>query len=267
LATGSYRVLARSYRPTRISELIGQDALARTLKNAFASGRIAHAFLLCGIRGVGKTTTARIIARGLNCTGPVGTGGPTPEPCGVCPSCTAIAEERALDVIEMDAASQTGKTDVLELIEGAQFAPIAARYKVFILDEVHMLSEKAWNALLKTVEEPPPYVKFVFATTEARRVPITVLSRCQRFDLRRVEPEILTLHLVAVCAKEAVTAEAEALALPRARCAIRSRSSIRRSRSPMGRSPPRRSARCWASPTARSWSSCSRRCSPASPGW
>ena len=208
-----YRVLARAYRPTRLSALIGQEALVRTLKNAFASGRVAHAFLLSGIRGVGKTTTARIIARGLNCTGPDGQGGPTPEPCGVCASCQAIDEDRALDVIEMDAASQTGKEDVLELLEGLQFLPSSSRYKVYILDEVHMLSSKAWNALLKTVEEPPPHAKFIFATTELRKVPITVLSRCQKFELRRVEPEELAAHLAGICAKEGVTVAPEALAM------------------------------------------------------
>ncbi len=208
-----YRVLARAYRPTRLSALIGQDALVRTLKNAFASGRVAHAFLLSGIRGVGKTTTARIIARGLNCTGPDGSGGPTPEPCGVCASCAAIDEDKALDVIEMDAASQTGKDDVLELLEGLQFLPSHSRYKVYILDEVHMLSPKAWNALLKTVEEPPPHAKFVFATTELRKVPITVLSRCQKFELRRVEPEELADHLAGICAKENVAVSPDALAM------------------------------------------------------
>ncbi len=208
-----YRVLARAYRPTRLSALIGQEALVRTLKNAFASGRVAHAFLLSGIRGVGKTTTARIIARGLNCTGPDGQGGPTPEPCGVCASCQSIDEDRALDVIEMDAASQTGKEDVLELLEGLQFLPSSSRYKVYILDEVHMLSSKAWNALLKTVEEPPPHAKFIFATTELRKVPITVLSRCQKFELRRVEPEELAAHLAGICAKEGVTVAPEALAM------------------------------------------------------
>ena len=208
-----YRVLARAYRPTKLSALIGQEALVRTLKNAFASGRVAHAFLLSGIRGVGKTTTARIIARGLNCTGPDGQGGPTPEPCGVCPSCRSIDEDRALDVIEMDAASQTGKDDVLELLEGLQFLPGSSRYKVYILDEVHMLSPKAWNALLKTVEEPPAHAKFVFATTEVRKVPITVLSRCQKFELRRVEPEELAAHLAGICEREAVAVGAEALAL------------------------------------------------------
>ena len=213
LPPAAYRVLARAHRPTRLSALIGQEALVRTLKNAFASGRIAHAFLLSGIRGVGKTTTARIIARGLNCTGPDGQGGPTPEPCGVCPSCVAIDEGRAVDVIEMDAASQTGKEDVRELLEGLQFLPGFARYKVYILDEVHMLSSSAWNALLKTVEEPPPHAKFVFATTEVRKVPITVLSRCQKFELRRVEPERLAEHLAEICATEGVAAGPEALAV------------------------------------------------------
>ena len=206
----SYRVLARAYRPTRLSELIGQEALVRTLKNAFASGRVAHAFLLSGIRGVGKTTTARIIARGLNCTG---ADGPTPEPCGECPSCRAIDEDRALDVIEMDAASQTGKADVLDLLEGISFVPTSSRYKVYILDEVHMLSDKAWNALLKSVEEPPPHCKFIFATTEVRKVPVTVLSRCQRFELRRVDAATLVRHLQAVCQREGVAASEQALGL------------------------------------------------------
>ncbi|MFO1049608.1 MAG: DNA polymerase III subunit gamma/tau [Geminicoccaceae bacterium] len=211
LSPAAYRVLARAYRPTRLSALIGQDALVRTLKNAFASGRIAHAFLLSGIRGVGKTTTARIIARGLNCTGSDGQGGPTPEPCGTCPSCVAIDEDRAVDVIEMDAASQTGKEDVRELLEGLQFLPAFARYKVYILDEVHMLSGSAWNALLKTVEEPPPHAKFIFATTEIRKVPVTVLSRCQKFELRRVEPEALASHLAGICEREGVEVAADAL--------------------------------------------------------
>lgn len=209
----SYRVLARAYRPQKLSELVGQEALVRTLQHAFATGRIAHAFLLSGIRGVGKTTTARILARGLNCTGPDGRGGPTPEPCGVCASCRAIAEDRSLDVIETDAASHTGKDDIQDIVEGVQYAPIASRFKVYIFDEVHMLSEKAWNSLLKTVEEPPPHVKFIFATTEIRKVPVTVLSRCQRFDLRRVEPERLVAHLQAICAREGIEAEERALAL------------------------------------------------------
>ena len=209
----AYRVLARSYRPTRLSELIGQEALVRTLGNALASGRVAHAFMLSGIRGVGKTTTARIIARALNCTGRDGTGGPTPEPCGVCPSCVAIAEDRSLDVIEMDAATHTGIGDIREIVGTVAYGPTASRYKIYIIDEVHMLSTQAFNGLLKTLEEPPPHVKFVFATTELRKVPVTVLSRCQRFELRRVDPGVIAAHLAAVCAKEKVEAEAEALAL------------------------------------------------------
>ncbi len=187
--------------------------MVRTLEHAFRSGRIAHAFLLAGIRGIGKTTTARIIARGLNCTGADGRGGPTTEPCGTCESCRAILEERSLDVIETDAASHTGKEDVREIIEGVKYAPSASRFKIYIFDEVHMLSDKAWNSLLKTVEEPPPHVKFIFATTEIRKVPVTVLSRCQRFDLRRVDGERLVAHLREICIKEKVNAEPRALAL------------------------------------------------------
>lgn len=211
--TAPYRVLARTYRPTRLSELIGQEILVRALTNAFASGRIAHAFLLSGIRGVGKTTTARIIARALNCTGADGQGEPTPEPCGVCSSCQAIAQDRPLDVIEMDAATRTGIDDIREIVDSVRYAPAASRYKIYIIDEVHMLSEKAFNGLLKTLEEPPPHAKFVFATTEARKVPITVLSRCQRFDLRRVEPETLQSYLQKICEKEGIDAEPNALAL------------------------------------------------------
>ena len=189
----AYRVLARKYRPQDFTGLIGQEALVRTLKNAFAMGRIAHAFMLTGVRGVGKTTTARIIARALNCIGPDGKRKePTIQPCGVCEPCVAIAESRHVDVQEMDAASRTGIDDVREIIEGVRYAPASARYKVYIIDEVHMLSKQAFNGLLKTLEEPPPHVKFVFATTEIRKVPVTVLSRCQRFDLRRIEtPELV----------------------------------------------------------------------------
>ncbi len=208
-----YRVLARTYRPQKLSELIGQDALVRTLTNAMATGRVAHAFLLSGIRGVGKTTTARIIARGLNCTGPDGQGGPTPEPCGECGSCRSLAEERPLDVIEMDAATRTGIDDIREIVDAVRYAPTASRYKIYIIDEIHMLSEKAFNGLLKTLEEPPPHAKFIFATTEVRKLPVTVLSRCQRFDLKRVEAPVLEAHLARIAGVEQIEAEAEALGL------------------------------------------------------
>ena len=183
--TTPYRVLARKYRPARFADLIGQDAMVRTLTNALESGRLAHAFILTGVRGVGKTTTARIIARALNCVGPDGQGGPTPAPCGQCEPCVAIAQDRHMDVVEMDAASRTGIDDIRELIEGVRYRPVSARTKVYIIDEVHMLSRQAFNGLLKTLEEPPAHVVFIFATTEIRKVPVTVLSRCQRFDLRR----------------------------------------------------------------------------------
>ena len=208
-----YRVLARKYRPTVLSELVGQDVLVRTLSNAFQSGRIHHAFLLTGVRGIGKTTSARIIARALNCTGPDGKGGPTINPCGVCDNCRAIADDRHVDVIEMDAATHTGVDDVRALTEGARYAPVAGRAKVFILDEVHMLSKQAFAALLKTLEEPPPHVTFIFATTESRKVPLTILSRCQRFDLRRLEPDVMAQHLGNVAKKENVPVEQGALAL------------------------------------------------------
>ena len=208
---GAYRVLARKYRPRGFDELIGQEALVRTLSNAISSGRIAHAFVLTGVRGVGKTTTARIIARALNCVGSDGTGGPTIAPCGVCNNCTAIAEDRHVDVIEMDAASRTGIDDIRELIEGVRYKPVSARYKVYIIDEVHMLSRQAFNGLLKTLEEPPEHVIFVFATTEIRKVPVTVLSRCQRFDLRRVERELLAPHFRAIAEKEGVQIEDAAI--------------------------------------------------------
>jgi DNA polymerase-3 subunit gamma/tau len=209
-----YRVLARKYRPADFTGLIGQEALVRTLSNAFATGRIAHAFMLTGVRGVGKTTTARIIARALNCIGADGKGKePTIQPCGVCEPCTSIAESRNVDVQEMDAASRTGIDDIREIIEGVRYAPVAARYKVYIIDEVHMLSKQAFNGLLKTLEEPPPHVKFVFATTEIRKVPVTVLSRCQRFDLRRIESAELAAYLGTLAQKEDVKIEDAALAL------------------------------------------------------
>jgi len=207
----AYRVLARKYRPTTFDDLIGQDALVRTLRNAFAMNRIAHAFMLTGVRGVGKTTTARILARALNCTGPDGTGSPTPDPCGVCENCKAILADRHPDVVEMDAASNTGVDDVREIIEATRFKPLSARIKVFIIDEVHMLSRNAFNALLKTLEEPPPHVKFVFATTEIRKVPVTVLSRCQRFDLRRVSVAELSAHFARIAGLEAIAIAPDAL--------------------------------------------------------
>ncbi len=208
-----YRVLARKYRPSDFDALIGQEALVRTLSNAFGAGRIAHAYMLAGVRGVGKTTTARIIARALNCVGADGTGGVTISPCGVCEQCVAIAEDRHLDVIEMDAASHTGVDNIRELLDGVPYRPAIARFKVYIIDEVHMLSEKAFNALLKTLEEPPEHVKFIFATTEVRKVPVTVLSRCQRFDLRRIEAEVLETHLGRIVAQEKVQATPAALRL------------------------------------------------------
>ena len=208
-----YRVLARKYRPIDFAGLIGQDALVRTLTNAIKTGRLAHAFVLTGVRGVGKTTTARIIARALNCVGPDGKGGPTIEPCGVCDQCRAIAEDRHVDVLEMDAASRTGVNDIRELIEGVRYRPTSARFKIYIIDEVHMLSTAAFNALLKTLEEPPEHVKFIFATTEIRKIPITVLSRCQRFDLKRVEMEVMAEHFTKIAAKENAEIEPGALAM------------------------------------------------------
>ncbi|WP_372841448.1 DNA polymerase III subunit gamma/tau [Phaeovulum sp.] len=208
-----YQVLARKYRPASFADLIGQEAMVRTLRNAFATDRIAHAFILTGVRGVGKTTTARIIAKGLNCIGADGNGTPTTEPCGVCEHCRSIAEGRHVDVLEMDAASRTGVADIRDIIESVQYRSASARYKVYIIDEVHMLSNNAFNALLKTLEEPPPHVKFIFATTEIRKVPVTVLSRCQRFDLRRIEPEVMIAHLTAIAAKEGAEIAPDALAL------------------------------------------------------
>ncbi len=210
---GAYRVLARKYRPSTFDQLIGQDSLVRTLTNAITSGRLAQGYMLTGVRGVGKTTTARLIAKALNCIGPDGKGGPTPTPCGVCVNCTAIAEDRHVDVLEMDAASRTGIDDIRELLEGVRYRPVSARYKIYIVDEVHMLSDKAFNALLKTLEEPPEHVKFIFATTEIRKVPVTVLSRCQRFDLRRIDAAKLHSLFREIGAKESAEIDDGALAL------------------------------------------------------
>ncbi|MFC5566714.1 DNA polymerase III subunit gamma/tau [Rubellimicrobium aerolatum] len=209
----AYRVLARKYRPETFADLVGQEAMVRTLRNAFKAGRIAQAFILTGIRGTGKTTTARIIAKGLNCVGPDGQGGPTTDPCGTCVHCRAISEGRHVDVLEMDAASRTGVGDIREIIESVRYRAAEARYKVYIIDEVHMLSTNAFNALLKTLEEPPEHVKFIFATTEIRKVPVTVLSRCQRFDLRRIEPEVMMGLLRRIAEAEGAGIEDGALAL------------------------------------------------------
>ncbi|HEU4518950.1 MAG TPA: DNA polymerase III subunit gamma/tau [Microvirga sp.] len=211
-AGSAYRVLARKYRPRTFEDLIGQDAMVRTLSNAFETGRIPQAWMLTGVRGVGKTTTARILARGLNYETEAGGGAPTIHMPGLGLHCEAIIESRHVDVLEMDAASHTGIDDVRQIIDGIRYAPVTARYKVYIIDEVHMLSEKAFNAFLKTLEEPPPHAKFVFATTEIRKVPITILSRCQRFDLRRIDADRLVRHLARICGLEGVAATEAALA-------------------------------------------------------
>jgi len=211
-AATPYRVLARKYRPSTFAELIGQEAMVRTLSNAIQSGRLPQAWMLTGVRGIGKTTTARIIAKALNCTGRV-EGDKTIEPCGVCDACRAIAEDRHVDVQEMDAASRTGVDDIREIVEGVRYGPVSAKYKIYILDEVHMLSKNAFNALLKTLEEPPPHTKFIFATTEIRKVPVTVLSRCQRFDLRRIESAQLAAHFTRLAGLENASAEDEAIKL------------------------------------------------------
>ncbi len=208
-----YQVLARKYRPETFADLVGQDAMVRTLKNAFEADRIAQAFIMTGIRGTGKTTTARIIAKGMNCIGLDGNSGPTTDPCGKCEHCVSIAEGRHVDVLEMDAASRTGVGDIREIIDSVAYRAASARYKIYIIDEVHMLSTSAFNALLKTLEEPPAHVKFIFATTEIRKVPVTVLSRCQRFDLRRIEPEVMIALLRKIAGLEGAEITDDALAL------------------------------------------------------
>ncbi|KQM77458.1 DNA polymerase III subunit gamma/tau [Sphingomonas sp. Leaf22] len=213
LVSQPYRVLARKYRPQTFSQLIGQDAMVTTLGNAIKRGRLAHAFLLTGVRGVGKTSTARLIAKALNCIGPDGQGGPTIDPCGVCEPCRAIAEGRHIDVIEIDAASNNGVDSVREMTEAVRYSAVSARFKIYIIDEVHMMSTPAFNALLKTLEEPPAHVKFLLATTEVHKVPVTVLSRCQRFDLRRIPADLLAGHFARVVEAEGVEAEPEALQL------------------------------------------------------
>ena len=213
ISASPYRVLARKYRPQTFAELIGQDAMVKTLANAIERDRIAHAFLLTGVRGVGKTSTARLIAKALNCIGPDGQGGPTITPCNICEPCRAIAEGRHIDVIEMDAASHTGIEDIREIIDAVRYTPVSARFKIYIIDEVHMLSKQAFNGLLKTLEEPPEHVKFFLATTEVNKVPVTVLSRCQRFDLRRIPAEKLADHFAEVSKAEGVDVEPEALGM------------------------------------------------------
>jgi DNA polymerase-3 subunit gamma/tau len=223
-----YQVLARKYRPETFTDLIGQDAMVRTLENAFKADRIAQAFIMTGIRGTGKTTTARIIAKGMNCIGPNGSDGPTTEPCGQCENCIAIMAGRHVDVLEMDAASNTSVNDIREIIDGVHYRAATARYKIYIIDEVHMLSNSAFNALLKTLEEPPKHVKFIFATTEIRKVPVTVLSRCQRFDLRRIEPEnmITMLRKIARCEKAEIADDALALIIRAAEGSARDATSL-----------------------------------------
>ena len=208
-----YKVLARKYRPDNFDSLIGQDALVRTLTNAIALNRLAHAFILTGVRGVGKTSTARILAKGLNCIGLDGNSDATMHPCNQCEPCKSIQLGQHVDILEMDAASHTGVDDIREIIDGSVYRPVSARYKIYIIDEVHMLSKNAFNALLKTLEEPPEAVKFIFATTEIRKVPVTILSRCQRFDLRRVPLDLLITHLSKIAAAEKINTEPEAIRL------------------------------------------------------
>ena len=262
-------MLARKYRPATFDDLIGQDAMVRTVSNAFETGRIPQAWILTGVRGVGKTTTARILARALNYQLPDGSiPGPTISMPVLGVNCQAIMESRHIDVLEMDAASHNSVDDVRQINDAVRYAPVSARYKVYILDEVHMLSPAAFNALLKTLEEPPPHAKFIFATTEIRKVPITVLSRCQRFDLRRVEAGLLVEHLGKIAGKENISVEPEALGADRARgrrlgarFPFAVRSGDRACGGPcVGRSCAA-DAGIW--PIARAWSICSTRCCAA----
>ena len=207
----TYQVLARKYRPGTFEELIGQDAMVRILRNAFADGRISQAYILTGVRGVGKTTTARIIAKGLNCT--ADGADRAVEPCGQCESCVSVAEGRHMDVLELDAASRSQVSEMREILENVTFEPTLGRYKVYLIDEIHMLSTHAFNALLKTLEEPPEHVKFIFATTEIRKVPVTVLSRCQRFDLKRIDPPVMRRHLQSIAEREKIPITSEAVEL------------------------------------------------------
>ena len=205
-----YRVLARKYRPQTFKDLIGQETLVKILTNAITNNRIAHAYLLTGVRGVGKTTTARLIAMSINCENRSQT---TCEPCGTCHSCISVRKDSNLDVIEMDAASKTGVDDIREIIDNVKYKPVGSKYKIFIIDEVHMLSKNAFNALLKTLEEPPAHVKFIFATTEVKKIPITIISRCQRFDLLRIDKQNLTSHLLDIADKENINIDRDAIAL------------------------------------------------------
>ena len=211
MSTDIHIPIPLKYRPRKFSDLIGQELIVQTIKNAIKLKRIANAYLLTGVRGVGKTTSARIIAMSLNCQAIDVDKGSFQEPCGECENCISISESRSVDVLEMDAASRTGISDIRELIEGVQYAPISSKYKIYIIDEVHMLSTAAFNGLLKTLEEPPPHVKFIFATTEVRKIPTTILSRCQRYDLKRVEPGSLSKYLNEICSQENISIDEGAL--------------------------------------------------------